>query len=179
RLAQRWRVQLRTGVGEAEYLALLARARIVWNRSAHGAANRRTFEAIAAGALLVQETGTGEVEALLRRGTEYVAYAEDDLEDVLNHFPENDTERRAIARRARSPLRWTESGRGSCRGWGAGRRRRTSPADVALARRQPGSTCRRSARRTFPAGHRSLPSRLGTRRLAEQARSRHSPAASI
>jgi GT2 family glycosyltransferase/Tfp pilus assembly protein PilF len=96
-LADRWRVVIHTGVYGAEYRALLRRARIVFNRSIRGECNRRTFEAAAAGALLFQETGNREVPAYFREGQGCVYYSDDDLEDLLDHYLENEEERRRIA----------------------------------------------------------------------------------
>src|SRR5262249_14205976 len=55
RLADRRRVVIQTGVFGDDYRALLARSRVVFNRSIRGECNQRVFEAAAAGALLFQE----------------------------------------------------------------------------------------------------------------------------
>ena len=52
RLAERWKVVIATGVFGAEYRALLAQARIVFNRSVRGECNMRALEAAAAGAVV-------------------------------------------------------------------------------------------------------------------------------
>src|SRR5207249_9550705 len=59
-LSDRYSVQIHTGVFGKEYRQLLWRARIAFNRSIRGEANRRVFEAAAAGALLFQEHGNLE-----------------------------------------------------------------------------------------------------------------------
>ena len=86
RLAGRWRVAIRTGVLGEDYRALLARARVVFNRSIRGEANLRTFEAMTAGALLFQEEGNREVARLFEEGKDYVSYTEENLEERLEYF---------------------------------------------------------------------------------------------
>jgi hypothetical protein len=67
-LAGRYRVAIRTGVFGADYRALLACARIVFNLSIRGEANLRAFEAAAGGALLFQEATNREVPDYFRKG---------------------------------------------------------------------------------------------------------------
>ena len=97
RLADRWHVAIRTSVYGEEYRALLARARIVFNRSVRGECNMRALEAPAAGALLFQEAGNREVPALFHEGEEYVAYQDADLEQLLEYYLTQEEERRRIA----------------------------------------------------------------------------------
>jgi GT2 family glycosyltransferase/Tfp pilus assembly protein PilF len=100
RLCERWRVVVRTGVFGDDYRALLRRARILFNRSIRGEWNRRVLEGAAAGALLFQEAGNREVSAELRTGEEYVAYRDDDLESLLEHYLTHEDQRRALAEAA-------------------------------------------------------------------------------
>src|SRR5437868_5336515 len=65
RFAERYRVVIRGGVFGDDYRALLRRARVVFNRSVRGEANRRAFEALAGGALLFQEAENRELPGLL------------------------------------------------------------------------------------------------------------------
>jgi GT2 family glycosyltransferase/Flp pilus assembly protein TadD len=106
RLSGRWNVAIYTGIWGADYRALLARAKIVFNRSIRGEANRRAFESTASGALLLQEEGNRELREYFEPGREYVEYNENDLETKLRHFLEHDDERQTIAaagqRRARN-----------------------------------------------------------------------------
>jgi glycosyltransferase involved in cell wall biosynthesis/Flp pilus assembly protein TadD len=104
RLGESWRVLLDTGVHGQDYLRLLRRARIVFNRSNCGECNRRTFETVAAsgGALLFSEEGNREVDRLLRPGREYVAYNDQTLLPLLEHYLHAEDERRAIAEAARA-----------------------------------------------------------------------------
>jgi tetratricopeptide (TPR) repeat protein len=104
-LAGRWKVVVRTGVFGPGYRALLARARVVFNRGKDGACNRRTFEAAAAGALVLQEAGNHEVPAYFADRRECVYYTEDDLEKLLDHYLSHEDERRDIAAAARARVR--------------------------------------------------------------------------
>ena len=79
------------------YRGLLARARIVFNRSIRSECNCRAFEATAAGALLFQEAGNREIDAHFQKGKEYVAYDSDNLETLLTHYLEHEKERCEIA----------------------------------------------------------------------------------
>jgi glycosyltransferase involved in cell wall biosynthesis len=100
-LAPVWRVCIGRGFPEAEYHAVLRRARVVFNFSGHGKCNKRVFEAAAAGALLFQEADNAEVPQYLTPGKEYVPYRGNDLEPLLHHFLTNEDQRRAIAEAAR------------------------------------------------------------------------------
>ena len=101
RLGARWHVVIRTGVFGEEYRWLLARARIVFNRSVRGEGNQRAFEAAAAGALLFQEAGNREVLTSFRDRMEYISYADDDLEELLEYYLTHEDERAALAAAAR------------------------------------------------------------------------------
>lgn len=100
KLKKRWNVHLTTNVFDDAYRALLGRARIVFNRSIRGECNNRTFETIAAGALLFQEAENEEVAKLLRDREEYVAYTDANLEELLDYYLEHEDERQQIAARA-------------------------------------------------------------------------------
>jgi hypothetical protein len=101
RLRDRWNVVIAQGVFGDEYRALLRRARVVFNRSARGEANRRLFEAAACGALVFQEAGNREAPALLRDREECVFYADADLERLLEHHLTHEGERATVAARGR------------------------------------------------------------------------------
>jgi hypothetical protein len=60
-LGERYRVVVAGSVFGAEYRELLARARIVFNRSICGECSQRVREAVAARALLIQEDDNREV----------------------------------------------------------------------------------------------------------------------
>src|SRR5262249_11656921 len=70
RLSQRWRVVVAQGIMGPAYREALGKARVVFNRSIRGEANQRTFEALAAGALLFQEADNAEVASILEPGTD-------------------------------------------------------------------------------------------------------------
>src|ERR1043165_5956608 len=99
-----WNVVITSGVFGDDYRQLLARARIVFNRSIRGECNNRAAEAIAAGALLFQEADNREVPSLLSDREECILYDEDNLEVLLEHYLRCEDERRAIAGRARQRL---------------------------------------------------------------------------
>jgi predicted O-linked N-acetylglucosamine transferase (SPINDLY family)/GT2 family glycosyltransferase len=101
RLAGRWKVVVATGVFGDEYRGLLARSRVVFNRSIRGECNRWAFEAAGAGALLFQEAGNAEVPAYLRPGRECVLYGENDLGPLLEHYLSHEADRAALAEAAR------------------------------------------------------------------------------
>jgi GT2 family glycosyltransferase len=103
-LGKRWRIELHAGVFGADYRRMLARARIVFNRAVRGECNLRVAEALAAGALLFQEAENREVPALLTDRHEYVAYADENFEEVLHHYLEHEDERAALAAAARRCL---------------------------------------------------------------------------
>jgi glycosyltransferase involved in cell wall biosynthesis len=100
-LARRWRVLVRTAVPEDSYRKLLARARIVFQHSPRHKCGRRAFEAAAAGALVFQEHGNRELPDFFRDRQECVYYHPDDLVALLEHYLENEGERRALVEAAR------------------------------------------------------------------------------
>src|SRR5262249_18406757 len=104
RLRPRWNVVI-ANVFNAAYLALLQRSRIVFNRSARGECNMRTFEAATSGALLFQEASNREVPAYFRDRQECVLYDETNLEDLLEHYLTHEDERRVLAEAARKRMR--------------------------------------------------------------------------
>lgn len=101
-LANRYRIHVTTGVFGEEYRRLLARSRIVFNRSIRGEANSRVFEAIAAGSLLFMEADNRDVGKELVEGEEFVAYTADNLEEKLAYYLRHEDERRQIAEKARN-----------------------------------------------------------------------------
>lgn len=102
KLSSRFNVVIRSGVFGDDYRSLLRRAKIVFNYSERGECNRRVFETIACGALLLQERTNNEVAALLEHGKEYVTYDACDLEAVIAYYLTHDDERRAIAQAAQA-----------------------------------------------------------------------------
>lgn len=105
RMGRRWRVAIHSGVYGADYLALLARARIVFNRSVRSECNLRVFEAAAAGALLFMEAGNRELPTYFDDRRHCVFYDSENLEVLLDHYLENEEERHSLAEAARSRTR--------------------------------------------------------------------------
>lgn len=104
----RWRVHIGTAEQGEPYGRLLARSRIVFNRSIRGEINLRTFEAAAAGALVLVERENLEVRDYFAPGREIVLYGPDDLEATIEYYLEHEDERAAIARAGRErALSWT------------------------------------------------------------------------
>ncbi len=104
-LSDRRRVVVTSGESDTAYRALLRRARIAFNHSPRGTYNRRTFEALAAGALLFQDAGNVEVARLLTAGRDYVSYAADDLERQLDRYLKDEPARAAVAAAGRARSR--------------------------------------------------------------------------
>jgi tetratricopeptide (TPR) repeat protein len=97
RLSKRYRVLLTTNVYGEEYVHLMNRAKIVFNRSIRGEINMRVYEAAACGALLFYERENAEIEELFKDRHECVLYGEEDLEDLLEYYLSHPTEARQIA----------------------------------------------------------------------------------
>jgi Glycosyl transferases group 1 len=91
------KVVIRSGVFGDAYRELLGRARIVFNRSVRGEANKRAFEAAAAGALIFQEEGNRETPDHFRDRRECVYYNADNLETLLEYYLDHEDQRRALA----------------------------------------------------------------------------------
>ncbi len=100
-LSDRYRVCIEGGVFGEDYRNRLARARIVFNRSIRGECNMRVFETIAAGALLFQETENEDVRTILADGRECIYYDEHNLEEHLDYYLSQESERAVIAENAR------------------------------------------------------------------------------
>lgn len=104
RLGDRYRVRIATGVFGGEYQRLLRRARAVFNRSIRGEANQRAFEAVAAGAALLQEAGNAELPEHLTPGEDYLEYTAADLEAVVERAVGDATGRAAMTGLAAAKL---------------------------------------------------------------------------
>jgi tetratricopeptide (TPR) repeat protein len=111
RMSRKHRVCLTSGIYGEDYVRLLNRARIVFNRSIRGEINMRVYEAAACGALLMYERENGEIRDLFRDGKECVLY-DDDLEERIEWYLSNDDERERIAEAAARRVRghtWAHS----------------------------------------------------------------------
>lgn len=73
-LAKTHRICLRDQVYGAEYLQILQQSRLVFNHALRGEMNLRAYQAPAAGALLLQESGNLEIQRCLKPGEEYLSY---------------------------------------------------------------------------------------------------------
>jgi glycosyltransferase involved in cell wall biosynthesis len=110
-LRQRWNVIFATNVYGEEYRRLLARSRIVFNRGIRAEWNSRVCEALASGALLLQESDNREVFAHLEAGKECVAYTPETLLSVVEYYLEHEDERRQIAEAGRARVQEFSFGR--------------------------------------------------------------------
>ncbi len=102
-LSTRYKVVLTSGVYGDEYVRLMNRAKIVFNRSIRGEANMRAYEAPACGALMFYEAENREIRDVYADLQHCVLYNDSNLEDLLAHYlaPENRFEREQTARNGR------------------------------------------------------------------------------
>jgi tetratricopeptide (TPR) repeat protein len=96
KLSRKYRVHLTQGVYGEEYVQLLNRAKIVFNRSIGGGVNMRAYEAPACGAVMFYERENPEIRDILTDRQECVLYEEDDLEDLLDYYLSHEEERAQI-----------------------------------------------------------------------------------
>jgi tetratricopeptide (TPR) repeat protein len=111
RLSKRYRVCLTSGIYGEDYVRLLNRARIVFNRSIRGEINMRVYEAGACGALMMYERENCEIRDLYREGQECVLYG-DDVEQLIEYYLAHESEREQIAEAAARRVRgntWAHS----------------------------------------------------------------------
>ncbi|HCR19834.1 MAG TPA: hypothetical protein DIU35_20345, partial [Candidatus Latescibacteria bacterium] len=80
-----------------------SRSRIVFNRSLNGDLNRRVFEALCSGSMLLTDRLPEEVglEMLFKDREHLVLYTEDNLEELAEYYLRNEGEREEIARMGR------------------------------------------------------------------------------
>ena len=95
RLSHRRRVVFRTGIFGPSYRHLLGRTRIVFHASNRHKVGPRAFEAAAAGALIFQECGNRELPQYFRDRRECILYDDAEVEYLLEHYLDNEDERRA------------------------------------------------------------------------------------
>jgi tetratricopeptide (TPR) repeat protein len=98
KLSQYYRICLTSNVYGEEYVHLLNRARIVFNRSIRGEINMRVYESLACGALLFNESDNAEIGDLLTDRVHCVLYDEQNLEQLLEYYLTHPEERESIAR---------------------------------------------------------------------------------
>src|SRR5262249_15084568 len=104
RLAARWKVVIHPETSDDIHRDLLSRARISFHRSRHGECSREALEAAAAGALLFLEAENIQAASYLRDRQECLAYSADNLEDLLEHYLENEPERYRITKSAQERM---------------------------------------------------------------------------
>jgi GT2 family glycosyltransferase/Tfp pilus assembly protein PilF len=104
RLSGKYRVRIVSNVFGEAYRKLLGRARVVFNRSIRGEANQRTFEVLAAGALLFQEADNGEVASILEPGQDFAPYTDENLEAQLERYLGDENLRQEVAKRGQAKL---------------------------------------------------------------------------
>jgi len=97
KLSRKYRVCVTGNVYGEDYVRLMNRAKIVFNRSIRGEINMRAYEAPACGALMFYERENAEIRDLFADRQECVLYGYDDLEDLLDHYLTHEDERERIA----------------------------------------------------------------------------------
>ncbi|MCI0377860.1 MAG: glycosyltransferase, partial [Gemmataceae bacterium] len=98
RLRQRWHIEVRPRLASDSYRKLLTRARIVLLQ---GACETEAFAAAATGALVFQQHHHHESSVHLRDRQECVCYDSNDLESLLEHYLNNEDERKTMTDAAR------------------------------------------------------------------------------
>ncbi len=104
RLGDRLRIRIATGLADDDYLALLARARIVFVRGSDPSP-QRAWEAVAAGCLVFVQSKERASTAGLRAPRECIVYSATDFEPLVEHYLEQEEARRAVARAGLRRLR--------------------------------------------------------------------------
>lgn len=89
--------QIGTGIFGDDYVEVLNRSKIGFNRSIKGEMNLRCFEVPACGALLFIEEENEEIREFLEPGKECILYNDSNLESLLEYYLSHDTERETIA----------------------------------------------------------------------------------
>lgn len=103
KLSRKYRVEMRHGLYGADYVRLMNRTKIVFNRSIRGELNMRVYEAALSGALVFYERENAEIRNLFTDRESCVLYGDDDLETLLDYYlaPENAAERERTAEAGR------------------------------------------------------------------------------
>ena len=103
KLADKYKINIESGVYGADYGRKLSQSKIVFNQSIRGEANMRTFEAPACGALLFLESDNLEVRDFFRDGEDCVLY-DDNLEELIEHYLLHESERQRIVKNMSSKI---------------------------------------------------------------------------
>ncbi len=96
-LSPEFHIEAHCGLWGDDYVRLLNRSRIVFNRSIKGEMNMRAFEAPACGALLFLEEENLEVRDFLEPGAECVLYNDGNLESLIDYYLRHEDDRGEIA----------------------------------------------------------------------------------
>ncbi len=104
RLSRRYRVFIGSGINGEDYVRMMNRARIVFNRTLSGAVNMRAYEAAACGALLFHEADSPTIRSVFADREECVLYRDDDLEELLAYYLTHEEERARIAEAGRQAV---------------------------------------------------------------------------
>lgn len=97
RLSGQYRVMIASSVYGEDYIQLLNRAKIVFNRSVKGETNARTYESMACGALVFNEAENEECREAFEENKCCVYYTPYDLEVKLERFLGDTEARQRIA----------------------------------------------------------------------------------
>lgn len=98
KLADKYKINIESGVYGADYGRKLSQSKIVFNQSIRGEVNMRTFEAPACGALLFLESDNLEVRDFFRDREDCVLYDNDNLEGLIEHYLLHESERQRIVK---------------------------------------------------------------------------------
>jgi tetratricopeptide (TPR) repeat protein len=105
RLRRRWHVYLQPASKPHDPNDLLQRARLFFHHGHDVASIQRLWAAAATGALPLVPEGTSAAGSLWQDGHNCVRYTADNLETVLEHYLENEEERRQLAEAAEQTAR--------------------------------------------------------------------------
>ena len=98
-LSQKYKVTIANGIYGEDYTRLLNQSKIIFNRSIRGEMNMRAYEAPACRTLLFFEEENLEVRNFYTDRVHCVLYNEDNLEELMDYYLQNETEREEIAKR--------------------------------------------------------------------------------
>ena len=96
-LSQKYKVIIANGIYGEDYTRLLNQSKIIFNRSIRGEMNMRAYEAPACRTLLFFEEENLEVRNFYTDRVHCVLYNESNLEDLLDYYLSNESERGKIA----------------------------------------------------------------------------------
>ncbi len=101
RLSDKYWIVIASGHHGEDYVRLLNRAKIVFNRSNRGETNQRAYEAAACGALVFNEVENAEAQEIFVDRVHCVYYSADNFEALLDYYLAHAEERARIAEAGR------------------------------------------------------------------------------